>query len=125
MSVDLDLRRLIVRHRHVAPMVSSLLAGTDARVRIVDGDGSVILNRDGGTGIPADAQRFPITAERAVIGWVEGDRIAAAVAAVLSYAANRETVRQYRPEDMPVVGLAVREDKKVVDKITKGARMHE
>ena len=39
-------------------------------------------------------------------------------------AANRATVRQYRPEAMNVVGLALREDKKLVDKITKGARMH-
>jgi len=39
-------------------------------------------------------------------------------------AANRATVRQHRPETMNVVGLALREDKKVVDKITEGARMH-
>lgn len=39
-------------------------------------------------------------------------------------AANRAAVKQYPPEAMNVVGLALREDKKVVDKITKGARMH-
>ena len=39
-------------------------------------------------------------------------------------AANRETVKRYRPEEMNVVGLALRDDKRVVDKITKGARMH-
>ena len=39
-------------------------------------------------------------------------------------AANRETVKRYRPEEMNVVGLALRDDKKVVDKITQGARMH-
>ena len=39
-------------------------------------------------------------------------------------AANRATVRQYRPEAMNVVGLALREDKKTVDGITKGATMH-
>jgi hypothetical protein len=39
-------------------------------------------------------------------------------------AANRETVRRRRPEEMTVVGLALREEKKLVDKITKGARMH-
>jgi hypothetical protein len=33
-------------------------------------------------------------------------------------------VKRCRPEEMNVVGLALREDKKVVDKITKGARMH-
>src|SRR5258708_16191840 len=39
-------------------------------------------------------------------------------------AANRATVRQYRPEAMNIVGLALREDKKTVDKITKGTTMH-
>lgn len=39
-------------------------------------------------------------------------------------AANRDAVRRYAPDDLPVVGLALREDKKTVDKITKGARMH-
>lgn len=39
-------------------------------------------------------------------------------------AANRAAVRQYAPAAMNVVGLALREDRKLVDKITKGARMH-
>jgi len=39
-------------------------------------------------------------------------------------AANRETVKRRRPEEMNVVGLTLREDRKVVDKITRGARMH-
>jgi hypothetical protein len=39
-------------------------------------------------------------------------------------AANRAAMKQYPPETMDVVGLALREDKKVVDKITKGAQMH-
>ena len=39
-------------------------------------------------------------------------------------AANRETVKRYRPEEMNVVGLALRDEKKTVDKITQGARMH-
>ena len=39
-------------------------------------------------------------------------------------AANRAAVKQHAPVAMNVVGLALREDKKLVDKITKGARMH-
>jgi hypothetical protein len=39
-------------------------------------------------------------------------------------AANRAAVKQYSPEAMNVVGLALREGKKLVDRITKGARMH-
>lgn len=39
-------------------------------------------------------------------------------------AANRAAVKRYGPEQMSVVGLALREDRKVVDKITKGSKMH-
>ena len=39
-------------------------------------------------------------------------------------AANRAAVKRRRPEEMSVVGLALREDRKLVDKITKGVRMH-
>jgi len=39
-------------------------------------------------------------------------------------AANRATVKQHLPEALNLVGLALRDDKKIVDKITKGARMH-
>ncbi len=38
--------------------------------------------------------------------------------------ANRATVRLRTPDAMNVVGLALRDDKKLVDKITKGAKMH-
>ena len=38
--------------------------------------------------------------------------------------ANRETVSRYYRENLPIVGLAIREEKKIVDKITKGAKLH-
>lgn len=37
--------------------------------------------------------------------------------------ANREVFGQFGPEDAKMVGIAVRADKKTVDKITKGAKM--
>ena len=87
-----ELRRLVVRHRHVAPMLSVLLASTNARVTITDVDGGVILDRTAG-GIAPDApvERSPILVEGDTVGWVEGPRPANAIAAVLSYAAARET----------------------------------
>lgn len=86
-----ELRRLIVRHRHVAPMLSVLLAGTDARVTITDVDGEVILDRQGrDPGTDAPVERHPIVVEGQTVGWVEGPRPAASIAAVLSYAASRE-----------------------------------
>lgn len=39
-------------------------------------------------------------------------------------AANREAVKQHAVDDLNIVGLALREDRKTVDKITKGAKMH-
>lgn len=85
--MDVDLARLVVRHRHVAPMLSSLLGGTNAAVRIRDAGGATILEREG-SGI--GGERFPIVVEGETVGWVEGDRVARAVASVISYAAARE-----------------------------------
>jgi hypothetical protein len=39
-------------------------------------------------------------------------------------AANRETVRRWTADAPRIVGLALRAERKVVDKITRGARMH-
>lgn len=90
--MDVDLRRLITRHRHVAPMLSALLAGTDARVIVTDAEGAVILHREAGPGDSPAAvtQRYPILLEGAPVGWVEGQRVAASIAAVLGYAVARE-----------------------------------
>jgi transcriptional regulator with GAF, ATPase, and Fis domain len=82
-----ELRRLIVRHRHVAPMVSALLAGTDAAVTIRDAEGEVVLER---AGVGAGEARHDVTVDGDVLGWVEGGRAARGIAAVLSYAAARE-----------------------------------
>ena len=38
--------------------------------------------------------------------------------------ANRATVKKYATDDLNLVGLALRAEKKIVDKITKGAKMH-
>ena len=40
-------------------------------------------------------------------------------------AANRETVRQYQSADLPLVGIGIRTERKEVDKIFKGARLHD
>ena len=40
-------------------------------------------------------------------------------------AANRETVAGYSTDSLPLVGIAVRAERKDVDKIFKGARMHD
>ncbi|QKF81837.1 MULTISPECIES: DUF2000 family protein [Arcobacteraceae] len=39
--------------------------------------------------------------------------------------ANRETVRAYKTENLPVVGIGIRAEKKIVDKVTRGAKLHE
>ena len=39
-------------------------------------------------------------------------------------AANREIFAQFSPDNAKLVGIAFRADRKIVDKIVKGARMH-
>jgi len=39
--------------------------------------------------------------------------------------ANRAVFAEYAPDDAKVVGIAIRAEKKIVDKITKGATMHQ
>ena len=39
-------------------------------------------------------------------------------------AANRAVVKQVGTDELNLVGVALRDEKKVVDKITKGAKMH-
>lgn len=39
-------------------------------------------------------------------------------------AANREVFSQFNPDDAKLVGIAMRAERKQVDKITKGAKMH-
>ena len=68
-------------------MLSALLSGTNAGVRISDADGAVIVERQ------ADGigdERFPIAVDGRTVGWVEGDRVARAIASVLGYAVARE-----------------------------------
>ena len=88
-----ELRRLIVRHRHVAPMVSALLAVD--RCRRHDprrARARSILERGGpaGTGPPDPAVRQDVVVDGDMLGWVEGGRAARGIAAVLAYAAARE-----------------------------------
>ncbi|WP_136658762.1 DUF2000 family protein [Nitratireductor sp. XY-223] len=39
-------------------------------------------------------------------------------------AANRAAVKEFPTDELKLVGLALRDEKKTVDKITKGAKMH-
>ena len=84
---DPDLARLIVRHRHVAPMLSALLSGTNAGVRMSDADGTVILEREA----TRDRLRAVPDRGRGPDGRLgRGDRVGRAIASVLSYAVARE-----------------------------------
>jgi hypothetical protein len=87
-----ELGRLIVRHRHVAPMVSALLAGMDAAITIRDASGEAIIERGAPDGSHASGATgsHEIAVDGDVLGWVEGGRPARGVAAVLAYAAARE-----------------------------------
>ena len=85
-----DLERLVVRHRHVAPMLSALLAGTQATVVLRDADGNVVLHREGREAADPPQGPFPIVGDGRTIGTAEGGALARSVATVLSYAVSRE-----------------------------------
>jgi transcriptional regulator with GAF, ATPase, and Fis domain len=84
-----ELDRLVVRHRNVAPMLSALLAGTDATIVLRDLDGTTVLHREG-VEIAERHGPFPIVADGRELGSVEGGSFARPIAAVLSYAVSRE-----------------------------------
>lgn len=74
--------------------------------------------------LSADAARIAAIHRRAVH---RGVRLSLYIEDMLTTghdAANRAAVRRHRPDEMSVVGLALRDDRKTVDRITKGARMH-
>ncbi len=85
-----ELERFVVRHRHVAPMLSTLLAGTDATVTLRDAEGGVVLRREGADRGGSVQGPFPIVADGRTIGSAEGGPLARSIAAVLSYAVSRE-----------------------------------
>jgi transcriptional regulator with GAF, ATPase, and Fis domain len=85
-----ELERLVVRHRHVAPMLSALLAGTHATIILRDPDGNVVLHREGRETADPLLGPFPIVGDGRTIGTVEGGHLSRSVAAVLSYAVSRE-----------------------------------
>ena len=86
-----ELRKLIVRHRHVAPMVSALLAGLATAVTIRDAEGEPIIERGAADGSAADpGTRADIAVGDELLGWVEAGRASRGIASVLSYAAARE-----------------------------------
>jgi len=60
-------------------------------------------------------------------GLARGVRLALYIAEMFATghdAANRAAVSQHTADDLDIVGLALRDERKLVDKITKGARMH-
>lgn len=74
--------------------------------------------------LAADAARIGEIHRRALARGVRTSAYVADMFATGHDAANREAFAAYGPEDAPVVGLALRAEKKIVDAIVKGARMH-
>lgn len=74
--------------------------------------------------LQADAPTLSAIHRRAL---ERGGRTSAYVEAMFATghdAANREAFAQFAPDDAAIVGLALRAEKRIVDKITKGAAMH-
>lgn len=75
--------------------------------------------------LAADADTMATIHRRALERGVEASLYIEEMFSTGHDAANRAVFAEYSPENAKVVGIAFRAEKKVADKITKGARMHE
>jgi hypothetical protein len=74
--------------------------------------------------LEADAATLSAIHKRALERGVTASAYVEAMFATGHDAANREAFARFGPDDAEIVGLALRAEKKIVDKITKGAVMH-
>ena len=72
----------------------------------------------------ADAEEIKIIYRRAMERNVRLSLYISDMFATGHDAANRAAVKKYVPEALDIVGLALRDERKLVDKIVKGARIH-
>lgn len=72
----------------------------------------------------ADAETIAKIHRRAIDRGIKGSAYIEEMFATGHDAANRAAFAQFDPEDAKVVGLAFRGDKRVIDKIIKGTKMH-
>ena len=82
------------------------------------------LNREPIIVLAADFALLKLIHKRAVDRSVEISIYIKDMFATGNDEANRETVALYETEALPLVGLALREERKIVDKITKGTKLH-
>lgn len=72
----------------------------------------------------ADAETIAKIHRRAIDRGIKGSAYIEEMFATGHDAANRAAFAQFDPEDAKIVGLAFRDDKRVIDKIIKGTKMH-
>ncbi len=109
-------------------LVSGLVAQTPGMI------GEPYVDRDGNRYSPMSVQpMIVLSADAETLARIHGRALGRGVICSLYMeemfttghdAANRAVFAEFAPDDAKVVGIALRADKKLVDKITKGARMH-
>ena len=82
------------------------------------------LNREPIIVLAADDALLKLVHKRAIDRSVEISIYIKDMFATGNDEANRQTVAFYETEALPLVGLALREERKIVDKITKGTKLH-
>lgn len=84
------LKQLLGRHPETRVLVAALAGALGTPITIQDNEGVILYGE-----VPEDgAQRFPVSAEDADLGWVSGTRHAHAVARVLGHLAAKESERK-------------------------------
>lgn len=80
----------VIRKKTFAPLVNRLVTALAVPLLIEDADGALLIATDG----TADGDRYPVTIQGEVIGWVRGNDKAALLASLLSYHAEIEFERK-------------------------------
>lgn len=91
-----------------------------------DRDGNIFnpLSIQPGIVLEADAPTLAAIHRRAIERGVRTSAYVEEMFATGHDAANREAFARFAPDDARIVGIALRAEKKIVDRITKGASMH-
>jgi two-component system, NtrC family, sensor kinase len=89
-----SLKKLVFRKE--LSLVKEIVNAVDSRITIQSADGQLIL----GESIESHSHRFPIQLEGQLLGWVNGDERAAAIATLLSNLAYRELEKRTLAQEL-------------------------
>lgn len=86
----LSLKNILGKNNESTVLVNSLIEKLQARIRVEDESGKILLNTNPGTAISA----FPVRLENEILGWVKGDETGSSIADLLHLLLQKEAERK-------------------------------